>query len=203
MTGARPIPRCVPLQPRLWAVGAALAWSGCLRDPDPGGQEGEEYGPESATSDGGGADEGEDSSLAMATHLEGHRIHLRGSGELDDYDCEVRWSAHAARNDAACPDCAFAFDVTYTLDDASSREGGACADVWTDNTATVGLLEEYFDYGPVVVGIDPYTSEPYILGRADLRPSALSWMYGYRNETWDLDDGSYDTWYWRVDLYGD
>ncbi len=67
----------------------------------------------------------------------------------------------------------------------------------------MGLIEEYFDYGPVVVGIDPYTSEPYILGRADLRPSALSWMYGYRNETWDLDDGSYDTWYWRVDLYGD
>ena len=184
---------------------AAVLWGGCLRDPDPGGQEGEERWPRLESDDAAGGGETSDSGGDPVSEPEvegatGRRLHLRGHGDRGDYVCALEWAVLGAAVDDACPDCSLGFDLTFTLDvETSTREAGACDDVYGDSTGRVGLVDDYLGYGAMVVGIDPDTDTPYPLGPASLDSDSLGWSYGYRDEAWD-DDGWHDTWYWTVSL---
>ena len=132
--------------------------------------------------------------------MEGERMHLRGVDRSGVYECDVHWSLRAVRDDALCGDCQYAFDVAFRMDDASSmREGYACADVWGDDARQIGLVADYFGYGPVVVGIVPNEGMTYMLGEAEVSATGLAWRYGYRDVSSHYEAGIYYTWYYRVE----
>jgi len=187
------------------ALLGAFALPGCLREPDPGGQEGEERWPrqDNDVSGGEGEGEGEDDTGEELGHpegLEGERLHLRGAGAPGEFDCELVWEVSGERVDGVCDDCVYTFDLDFALDaEESHRREGACSDVYGDEAATVGILADYYGYGPVVVGFDPLSGDPYMLGRASIDDDHISWRYGYVDESWGYDDGWYYTWYWSVE----
>ena len=130
---------------RFWCV--VLASSGCLRDPDPGGQEGEEYRldnppseeggtfePDSGVGDSGAVDDGEAETGDAAPDPDawvgwsGSFVVERGlSSDPTARDCVLVFDMDGARMDA-CTDCLATFSVTHTLraDDSQGRE--ACVD---------------------------------------------------------------------------
>jgi len=200
MTTTRPWPARLP-----WLfVAGGCALAGCLREPDPGGQEGEEIRPTGVADEGTdgdeeleSGDEGDDGDVAV-DHISGQRRHLRGGGERGDYDCELYWSMQGDAGADGCPECIYTFSVTFGLDPvASDRDGYACDDVYSDQTATVGLMEDYYGHGPAVVGMYEEAVHPYFLGFAWIDGNEVGWSYGYIDEAW-WDDGTYYTWIFEV-----
>ena len=121
---------------------------------------------------------------------------MRGSGAEGEYDCSLLWSLAGVPAAADCPDCAYTFDVTFSLDvEASHRDSYACEDVYASQTATIGLIADYYGYGPAVVGV--YEDSSYLLGFASWEGSELVWSYGYIDEAW-YGDGVYYTWFFEV-----
>ena len=168
-------------------------------------------GPEEGSVIGGGGEDsgvgggGEDSDVGVmlsddVVGMAGERLHLRGGGLTGAYDCDVHWSLSAQRNDDLCTDCQYAFEVVFSMvEEESSREGYACADVWGDEARQVGLVSDYFGYGAVVVGIFPEDGMTYMLGEADVSTDGISWRYGYIDEPSNYESGVYYSWYYRVD----
>lgn len=195
------VPCPCPPTPSSAGLGLVLVFvAGCLRDPDRGGQEGEERWPDATVNEDAeeGADLGGGDGTGPAS-LTGTRSHLRGAGARGVYDCSLQWDVVGERTDW-CEDCVYAFDLTFTLRELDSeREGYACGDVYGDEAATAGVIVDYGGYGPVVVARDPYTGEAYPLGPATIDDGTLTWSYGYVNESWGS-SGTYYTWYWRVDV---
>ena len=191
--------------PRLWLTWLPALLVGCIRDPDPGGQEGEEITPaledddvDGGGEDGGESDTGDDGSDVSVDHISGERTHLRGSGNAGDYDCMLVWSLEGTAGADGCPDCTYTFDVTFSLDAESSiRDDYACDDVYATETATLGLMDDYFGYGPAVVGIYEGYPYPYLLGFAWWDDEEVGWSYGYIDEDW-WGDGTYYTWFFEV-----
>jgi len=200
-------------EPRIQSLplsGAALVWvvSGvaCLEAQDQGGQEGEERGTRSDYGSAGTSEEDPDDGetgdpVFEPEEMNGQRVHRRGVGSAGAYDCELYWAVEGERTDDWCRDCAYAFELQYTLDtELSSRtDAYTCGDAYFDSEATIGILLDYAGYGPMVVGRDPYSGEPYLLGAAHVDGQAISWSYGYADEAWGCTTSSYYTWYWRVD----
>lgn len=204
-------------QRRSWS--SLLWWSlwttiGCVRAPDPGGQEGEERWPgadseQPAEGEDSGSDTGaggEDPGVVEGdwggfSSVSGTRTHLRGIGAPGDYSCALVWQVDGVPVDSWCADCAFVFDIDYVLDTtASARDADACEEVYTDHSTSVGLMHDYNGYGPMVVGQNPYTGEPYPLGAATVGVDQLTWSYGYADELLDATYGTYGTWLWQVEV---
>jgi len=121
----------------LWSVCAA----GCLRDPDPGGQEGEEFratdesmdaGNGGASEPGGALDTGygdTESSLELRSWLGALSIE-RGSGaDPSARDCVLRWDMEGTPSDLDCGDCSGVFDVIHQLDRDASTGVDVCGDL--------------------------------------------------------------------------
>ena len=128
-----------------WCV--ALAISGCLREPDPGGQEGEEFrgsdpeeengttvGLDSGDEDLGGAEDGDPETDAAEldpdewTAWAGSFVVERGlSTDPTERDCVLLFEMEGARTDA-CTDCLASFSVTHSFlaDDSLGR--AVCTD---------------------------------------------------------------------------
>jgi hypothetical protein len=129
-----------------WCV--ALALSGCLRDPDPGGQEGEEFrgseleeyeegtdlGLDTGTDESSGTDDGgpdlEETDLNPDAWVgwAGSFVVERGlSTDPTARDCVLRFEMDGTRTDT-CADCLASFSVTheFVADDSLGRE--VCTD---------------------------------------------------------------------------
>lgn len=200
MTTAHPWPSGLP---GFFVVGLC-ALSACVREPDPGGQEGEEVRvaaeDDDGTAGGGGPDTGEGGEVGDldVDRISGQREHLRGEGEPGAYDCELYWSMEGDAGADGCPECRYTFNVTFRLDPlVSDRIAYACDDVYSDEAAVLGVLDDYYGYGPAVVGIYEGTSGPYMLGFAWIDGPEVGWSYGYIDEAW-WDDGVYYTWFFEV-----
>jgi hypothetical protein len=186
----------------LWVVSGVA----CLGAQDEGGQEGEERGTRGDYGSSGSTEadpeEGDTGDPVFDPEsIYGQRVHRRGVGSAGAYDCELYWTLDGHRTDDWCSDCAYAFDLQYTLDTELSTRSDVytCGDAYFDAEATIGILLDYAGYGPMVVGRDPYSGEPYLLGGAEVDGDEISWTYGYSDEMWGDASSSYYTWYWRVD----
>ncbi len=177
-----------------WCV--ALASSGCLRDPDPGGQEGEEFRLDDAVSeeggtlesDSGGADSGTideegpetgDSALdpdAWSGWSGSFTVERGLSTDPTARDCVLLFDMDGTRTDA-CTDCLATFSVTHTFraDDSAGRE--ACVDP-PDRFTREYVLREDGAAGVVLSVKAPDGSEVHY-GSAELTDrAALRWSVG-------------------------
>jgi len=178
-----------------WTAGLVLAACavGCLRDPDPGGQEGEEIrdvnhiGHEE---DGGGVDSGTVEDVDTGDMVDGGgddasvwagwsgRLRVeRGAGDAPGaLDCAVEWEMTGTRSELDCAGCDAVFDVEHTRVDADSFGIAACADLPESFSRTYGVVQTAGDTVELVVWDTVASFGPYAV--ADLVDGALSWQVG-------------------------
>lgn len=135
------------------------------------------------------------------THFDGVATWEFGWDEDPDVrGCDLRWDLSGTATEP-CTECAWAFEVTYTLDATSSTDEGDCFDGMdsTDFTWTVGLDVDYYGYGVPVLW---YYNVDYGwegLWAATWQYPALYWNSGYNERPYERGDTLYYyTAYWET-----
>ncbi len=182
-----------------------LSLGGCLRDPDPGGQEGEEIWNGGSMSDEAGGigdsgstdpDSSEGPELAGVAHLDGRLVVERGQGAAAaDRDCVLAWTMAGERSDVACEDCAVVLDVEHSIDLSTSSGRAACEDLPDQFLRTYALRGPGADgLVEVLVWSAEVGLQPYAWAVAS--DDTLEWMVGlYEVPSVDASGASV----WRTD----
>lgn len=166
-------------------LGLAVVWVGCVADPDPGGQEGEEApseetGTEHGGGDGGGDGDGGADDLDSFSSWVGELVHERGGGRGPGVrECVLVWQSQGRPSDADCADCVFVFAVDDVLDDTRSTGVDQCADEPRELSRNLGFVEDYLGYGPALFSVDSPSWGTYLIAPARLSDHVLTWSYGY------------------------
>ncbi len=175
----------------------ALGLAGCLRDPDPGGQEGEEVRGNASDAWEGVVDEGDTGQAGTTDHDTADSGADEDSLELDasDWvswsgtlriergqstdplarDCVLVFQMEGNRLDD-CEDCLAAFTVTHTLDAAASVGREACTDLPGDFSRTYAIVDGTPEAATLNVLLPDGSSSPYAVGL--LEDGALRWVVG-------------------------
>lgn len=190
--------------------GMVLVAMGCVRDPDPGGQEGEEVRGEQATfddndvedgagggDDGGGeldtGDEGEDTD-ALTTWAGRLELELGLGAEAGARDCHLVWTMEGSPSPLTCTGCTAVFEVVHVPEPSASLGAEACADAFAPFVRTYGLVP--LDADGVEVWVASGSAEFSQLATGTLADGALDWTAGAA----DAPTGSGDDVLYATDL---
>lgn len=180
-----------------WTVGLWLGVcvTGCLRDPDPGGQEGEEVRNlgavgEDAGGEGGGqadsgspTDEGDTGSAETddgvdASGWTGTLVVERGAGsDPEARDCVLLWVLDGGTSADDCASCDAVFDVEHTFDASGSVGREACADLPDQFARTYGIERTSADTVRLWTRDGSGAFSPY--ANASLVDGRLDWTVGF------------------------
>lgn len=77
------------------------------------------------------------------------RYRFGNGATVDDLNCDVYWTVQGVSTNASCMDCAFAFDLSLTIDEDQSFNDGTCLDM-TDMDLTYGYVDDWNGQGPML-----------------------------------------------------
>lgn len=180
----------------VWMAGA-LVLAGCMRDPDPGGQEGEEFGEWANGGDDVGAETGGDVEDATDSGGDGGvgatlvwmgevGVEIGAATTPGEATCVYRWDTEGVASTQSCDSCLGVYAVDHTLNHARSSLGPTCPSLPSVFSATYGVVAGEGDQVSLVQLVG---AEPEVLAEGALVGGNLTWSDGGR----DVPDDSGDT----------
>ena len=61
-------------------------------------------------------------------------------------NCDLYWNVQGAATQISCPECVFAYDLSFTMDDSRSTDDGNCFQAQEQFTRTYVLVQEAGEY---------------------------------------------------------
>ena len=172
----------------VWIAGA-LVLAGCMRDPDPGGQEGEEIGE---WSNGGGdvgaetggevddaTDSGGDGGVGASILWMGEvSLEIGAAATPGGATCIYRWDTEGLESSRACDTCIGVYDVEHLLNASRSTLDSSCPSLPSVFSATYGVVAGAGDQVSLVQWVG---AETEALAEGRLVDGNLTWSDGVRD----------------------